>query len=171
MGCCCSTSSSPDDLTSKSSLKKALLSDSSFTSTSLALSIHLTGAGGLPATGIFRSDCDPYVKFTLNGVTKRSSYKSATTDPTWAPAEIFRFLPLEPGELTGGMLLVTVIDKDFWKRNDLIGDGRIDLKDIDITSTEPVRKKIKLYKLNGDLIVSVFLGGGCVTFLIILTNP
>ncbi|CAH0492285.1 unnamed protein product [Peronospora farinosa] len=67
---------------------------------------------------------DPYVVFTLDGVTKKSSCIRNSLNPQWSPPEKFQ---LEVDEWEKKFLIVQVFDYDRLSMDDLIGSAVIPL--------------------------------------------
>ncbi|CAI5732112.1 unnamed protein product [Peronospora destructor] len=67
---------------------------------------------------------DPYVVFTLDGMTEKSSCIMNSLNPQWSPPEKFQF---ELDEWEKKFLIVQVFDYDRLSKDDLIGSAVIPL--------------------------------------------
>uniref|UniRef100_K3WHW5 C2 domain-containing protein n=1 Tax=Globisporangium ultimum (strain ATCC 200006 / CBS 805.95 / DAOM BR144) TaxID=431595 RepID=K3WHW5_GLOUD len=87
--------------------------------------VTLTHATRL-AQGDYIGKSDPYIKFTVDEQSARSSCRASTLDPVWDPPEHFDFKVLNPEEQC---VRVDVFDHDLITRDDHLGSVSIPLKD------------------------------------------
>lgn len=90
---------------------------------------------------------DPYVKVTLlpevDGKKRQTNIRRNSTNPFFN--EVFTF-PVAADELPERTLLFQVFDYDKFSRNDMVGEVRLALRDVDVTSELEVWSSIKRNK-------------------------
>lgn len=107
------------------------------------LVVTLLKATDLPASDLEAAGgkSDPYVRFSLGGVTYKSTCHKNTLNPEWNPAQRYEF---DVVHVRKDVLEIKVYDQDTWNRDDLLGTVAVPVSRFESQSDRIVTETLEL---------------------------